>query len=159
VGVADLVSTVRSFPAYWGPAVAEIHAVFGDPDVPAQAERMRAVSPVHLADRIRIPLLVGQGANDVRVKKEQAEAIFAAVARSGGRATYVLYGDEGHGPPGVGPDVLANRVDWYARVEAFLAEHLGGRAEPLDRSRAAPSTAVVQESRPPAPVAPAAGTR
>ncbi len=143
VGVADLVSLVRGFPTYWAPFTARIKAVFGDPDDLREAERMRSVSPLYLADRISIPLLVGQGANDVRVKKEQVEAIVAAVEKAGGRATYVLYPDEGHGPAGLGPDSPANRIDWYARVEAFLARNLGGRAE--SASGPALSTSVVRE--------------
>ena len=37
---------------------------------------------------------------------------------------YVLYPDEGHGF--ARPD---NRIDFNGRVELFLKEHLGGRAE------------------------------
>ena len=49
------------------------------------------------ADRIRIPLLIALGANDARVKQSEAEQIVAAIEKSGGTATYVLYSDEGHG--------------------------------------------------------------
>jgi len=145
VGVADLAATERSFPPYWKPFVAQMKVAWGDLDDPADVERMRAASPLYAADRIRIPLLVGQGANDVRVRKAEAEAIVAAVERQHGRATYVLYTDEGHGPAGVGPDRPPNRRDWYARVEAFLARHLGGRAEPRGEGREEGSTAVVRE--------------
>jgi hypothetical protein len=40
--------------------------------------------------------------------------------------TYALYPDEGHGfvrPP--------NRLSFFAIAEAFLAQHLGGRFEPV----------------------------
>ncbi len=40
--------------------------------------------------------------------------------------TYVLYPDEGHGF--ARPE---NRLSFYAIAEAFLAEHLGGRFEPI----------------------------
>ena len=54
--------------------------------------------------------------------------------------TYVLYPDEGHGF--ARPE---NRVDFNARAEAFLAEHLGGRAEPMTGEKVQPgSTAVVK---------------
>jgi dipeptidyl aminopeptidase/acylaminoacyl peptidase len=145
-GVADLVALVRSFPPYWAVATAHIKALFGDPDDARDAERMRSVSPIHLTDRIRVPLLIGQGSTDVRVRKEEADQIFEALEKKGGRATYVLYADEGHGPAGVGPDSPANRQDWYARVERFLAPCLGGRAEPLDGERVPGSTAAVREA-------------
>ncbi len=40
--------------------------------------------------------------------------------------TYALYPDEGHGF--VRPQ---NNLSFYSTVEAFLAEHLGGRCEPI----------------------------
>ena len=40
--------------------------------------------------------------------------------------TYVLFPDEGHGF--ARPE---NRFAFYAVTEAFLAEHLGGRYEPI----------------------------
>ena len=40
--------------------------------------------------------------------------------------TYVLYPEEGHGFA-----VPENRISFYAIAEAFLAAHLGGRAEPI----------------------------
>ena len=40
---------------------------------------------------------------------------------------YVLYPDEGHGFARP-----ANRIDFNARTELFLAEHLGGRAEEFE---------------------------
>jgi hypothetical protein len=40
--------------------------------------------------------------------------------------TYVLYPDEGHGF--ARPE---NRLSFNAVIEAFLAEHLGGRYEPV----------------------------
>ena len=96
-------------------------------------------SPLFAADRIRIPLLVGQGANDPRVKQAESEQIVGAIERNRGNAIYVLYPDEGHGfarPP--------NRMDFNARAEQFLAEHLGGRAERMEGDRLPGSTAVVR---------------
>ena len=50
----------------------------------------------------------------------------AAIEKNGGTVTYVLYPDEGHGF--ARPE---NRIDFNARAEAFLAENLGGRCEPV----------------------------
>jgi hypothetical protein len=38
--------------------------------------------------------LIGQGANDPRVKQAEAEQIVAAIENNGGRVTYALYTDE-----------------------------------------------------------------
>jgi len=72
------------------------------------------------------PLLIGQGANDVRVKASESEQIVAAMQQHRIPVTYVYYPDEGHG---LGrPE---NRRSFKAVVEAFLAAHLGGRCEPV----------------------------
>jgi hypothetical protein len=64
------------------------------------------------------PLLIGQGANDVRVKAAESEQIVAAMQGHGILVTYIAYPDEGHG--------LGRAV-----AEAFLSVHLGGRCEPV----------------------------
>jgi dienelactone hydrolase len=60
------------------------------------------------------------------VKQAESEQIVAAIEKNGGRVSYVLYPDEGHGF--ARPE---NRIDFNARAEAFLAESLGGRCESL----------------------------
>jgi dipeptidyl aminopeptidase/acylaminoacyl peptidase len=74
---------------------------------------------------VRVPLLIAQGANDPRVKQAESEQIVAALKANGIDHQYLLFPDEGHGfaKP-------ANRLRFYAAAEAFLAAHLGGRAEP-----------------------------
>ena len=82
----------------------------------------RCTSPTRSAR----PLLIGQGANDPRVKQAESDQIVAAMQAKDMPVTYVLYPDEGHGfaEP-------ANRISFNAVAEAFLAEHLGGRSEPF----------------------------
>ena len=71
---------------------------------------------------IKRPLLIGQGAQDPRVKQAEADQIVKAMETKHIPVTYVLYPDEGHGF--ARPE---NRLSFYAVSEAFLAEHLGGR--------------------------------
>ena len=78
-------------------------------------------------DQIVAPLLIGQGANDPRVKQAEADQIAFSMAGKGIPVEYVLYPDEGHGFARP-----ANRIDFNGRAEAFLAEHLGGRAEDFE---------------------------
>jgi dipeptidyl aminopeptidase/acylaminoacyl peptidase len=96
-------------------------------------------SPLFAADKIRIPMLIGQGANDPRVLRSQSDAVVAAIAKKEGQVTYVVYSDEGHGfgrPP--------NRLDFEAREEKILADHLGGRYQPMTSARMPGSTAIVK---------------
>jgi dipeptidyl aminopeptidase/acylaminoacyl peptidase len=83
-------------------------------------------SPLNHVDRIVRPLLIGQGANDARVKPSESEQIVAAMKERKIPITYVYYSDEGHGFRR--PE---NRRSFTAVAEAFLARHLGGRFEPV----------------------------
>jgi dipeptidyl aminopeptidase/acylaminoacyl peptidase len=83
-------------------------------------------SPLNRADRIVRPLLIAQGANDVRVKASESEQIVAAMQRHGIPVTYIIYPDEGHG---LGR--AENRRSFKAVAEAFLSVHLSGPCEPV----------------------------
>lgn len=122
VGPSNLLTLLASVPEYWRPMIAMMYRRVGDPQT--EEAMLRERSPLFSVDRIRIPLLVVQGANDPRVKQAEAEQIVAALTEKGLPHEYLLFDDEGHG--------LAkpqNRERFYARAEAFLAEHLGGRVE------------------------------
>jgi len=69
-------------------------------------------------------LLIGQGANDPRVKQAESEQIVAAMRQSNRPVEYLLYTDEGHGF--ARPE---NRLHFYAKAEEVLAKYLGGRFE------------------------------
>ena len=93
-------------------------------NVDSNEEFNRKISPLYHVDNIKVPLLIGQGANDPRVKQAEADQIAFSMEAKGIPVEYVLYPDEGHGF--VRPE---NRIDFNGRVEQFLATHLGGRAE------------------------------
>jgi dipeptidyl aminopeptidase/acylaminoacyl peptidase len=137
-GGCNLFTMIRSFPPYIAMR-ALWNARVGNPDDPADKELLTNASPLFAADRIRIPLLIVQGANDARVKQSESEQIVAAIEKNGGMATYVLYSDEGHGIARP-----ANRMDFLARVEKFLAANLGGRCEPMEAERIEGSSAIVR---------------
>jgi dipeptidyl aminopeptidase/acylaminoacyl peptidase len=120
VGPSSLFTLLASFPPYWVPLISLFKRRMGDPDKPSDRDMLTNASPLFAADRIRIPLLIAQGVNDPRVTQVESEQIVAAIEHKGGVATYVLYPDEGHGL--VRP---ANLIDFVARVEKFLAQHLG----------------------------------
>jgi dipeptidyl aminopeptidase/acylaminoacyl peptidase len=86
---------------------------------------LKSRSPLFRADKIRRPLLIGQGANDPRVKQAESDQIVEAMRKNNLPVQYIVYADEGHGF--VRPE---NRLHFHAIAEAFLAEHLGGRCEP-----------------------------
>ena len=101
----------------------------GDFETPDGRADLLSRSPLQRVDRIVRPLLIGQGAQDPRVKQIESDQIVNAMRERGIPVTYMLYPDEGHGFHR--PE---NRLAFYAVTEAFLAKHLGGRAEPFGDS-------------------------
>ncbi len=94
-------------------------------DIETEEEMLKERSPLFFVDRIEKPLLIGQGANDPRVKEAESEQIVEAMRKADKPVEYVLYTDEGHGF--ARPE---NRLHFYGIVEEFLAKYIGGRAEP-----------------------------
>ncbi len=97
VGPSSIITLIRSVPPYWRPAVKIFHTRVGNPDDPADAERLKAQSPLYHVDRIRVPLLIIQGANDPRVKQQESDQIVAALHQKSLPVEYLLASDEGHG--------------------------------------------------------------
>jgi dipeptidyl aminopeptidase/acylaminoacyl peptidase len=64
---------------------------------PEEAERYRARSPVHFADRLERPLLLLQGLDDQVVRPNQAEMMAAALDRKEIPHAYIAFEGEGHG--------------------------------------------------------------
>ena len=122
-GPADEAVSFRSSPSYWSNILARWRRRAGDAD--HDENWNRKISPLYHVDAIRAPLLIGQGKNDPRVTMANADAMVAALRKAKREVTYVVYPDEGHGF--ARPE---NQLDFYGRVEEFLAKHLGGRAEP-----------------------------
>jgi dipeptidyl aminopeptidase/acylaminoacyl peptidase len=124
VGPSNLKTLLQSIPPYWAPIKKSFILQVGD--VENDEAFNKKISPLFHAANIRVPLIVGQGANDPRVNIREATQMVEAMRAKGLPVTYVVYTDEGHGF--ARPD---NRLDFYGRVDEFLAKHLGGRAEPL----------------------------
>ena len=116
---------VSTMPPYWKPWQAIWKVRMGDYTTEAGQRFPEERSPLTRVDRIVRLLLIGQGANDVRVKPSESEQIVAAMKARDIPVTYIYYADEGHGFGRV-----ANRRAFTAVVEAFFATHLGGRCEP-----------------------------
>jgi dipeptidyl aminopeptidase/acylaminoacyl peptidase len=126
VGISDLVTFLNTIPDYWQTWKSLMAVRVGDYRSQEGRKFLEERSPLNRADRIVRPLLIGQGANDVRVKAAESEQIVAAMQRHGIPVTYIYYPDEGHG---LGrPE---NRQSFAAVTEAFLAQHLGGRRQPI----------------------------
>lgn len=123
VGPSNIKTLFGSIPPYWAPIKSEFVMRIGD--VEKDEALNQKISPLFHADKVRVPLLIAQGANDPRVNIKESDQMVEAMRAKGLPMTYVVYTDEGHGfgRPN-------NRLDFYGRVDEFLAKHLGGRMEP-----------------------------
>jgi len=92
--------------------------LIGDPK--RDADMLAAHSPLKQAAMIQRPLLLAHGGVDRRVPVEHANRLRDALKGSKAELEWVLYADEGHGWA-----LPANDVDFWGRVEKFLARHLG----------------------------------
>src|SRR5205085_2556759 len=126
VGPSNLLTLLQSIPPYWESEVEQFSRRVGDIRTEEGKKLLLSRSPISFVDRIKKPLLIGQGANDPRVKQAESDSIVQAMQAKKIPVTYVLYPDEGHGF--ARPE---NRKSFNAVSEAFLAEHLGGKYEPI----------------------------
>jgi dipeptidyl aminopeptidase/acylaminoacyl peptidase len=126
VGPSNLETLLATIPPYWAAFFENLARRVGDPRTEAGRKLLQERSPLHSAGAIARPLLIGQGANDPRVKQAESDQIIAAMRAKGLPVTYVLYPEEGHGFA-----VPENRIAFFAIAEAFLAAHLGGVPEPI----------------------------
>jgi dipeptidyl aminopeptidase/acylaminoacyl peptidase len=126
VGPSNIVTLLNSIPPYWAPMIEQFTQRVGDHRTDEGRKFLADRSPLTFADRITRPLLIGQGANDPRVKQAESDQIVSAMQQRSIPVTYVLFPDEGHGF-----QRPQNSMAFNAIVEAFLSKHLGGRAQPI----------------------------
>ena len=128
VGPSNLFTLIKTVPEYWKPDLAIFRQRVGDIDSEEGRKFLATRSPLTYVTRIKKPLLILHGEHDPRVKKAESEQIVARMQHANIPVTYVLYHDEGHGfvrEP--------NMISSMAIIEQFLAENLGGRAEPIGK--------------------------
>jgi dipeptidyl aminopeptidase/acylaminoacyl peptidase len=122
-GISNLVSFSRSRVPFYAQFDQLNRIWYGNPDT--EEEFLKSRSPLFKVDRIRIPMLIAQGANDPDVPRAESDQMVAALRKAGKPVEYLLFPDEGHGL--YRPE---NRLKFYAAMEGFLARCLGGRVEP-----------------------------
>ncbi|MCH2138613.1 MAG: S9 family peptidase [Phycisphaerales bacterium] len=123
VGPSHVGTLLETIPPYWAPAIKLFESRVGSL---RETEWLDSISPLTHVDNISRPLLIGQGANDPRVKLSESDQIVEAMNARDLPVTYIVFPDEGHGFRNP-----ANNMAFNAATEAFLAKHIGGRFEPM----------------------------
>jgi dipeptidyl aminopeptidase/acylaminoacyl peptidase len=120
VGVANLLTFMKTMPTYWETSREVLYKRVGNPE--KDFDFLHSRSPVFFADKIQAPLFIAQGYNDPRVNHNEAEQIVGALKRNRKPVEYMVKMNEGHGFRN--PE---NRLDFYSKVESFLDQYLGGQ--------------------------------
>jgi len=119
-GVTNWLRTLRSIPPYWESFKEALYNEMGDPYTD-DSVRLRKISPLFHAEHVTRPLMVLQGANDVRVLQVESDEIVAAVKENGVPVEYIIFDDEGHGFL-----KKENEIEGYGKVLEFLDTYLKG---------------------------------
>jgi dipeptidyl aminopeptidase/acylaminoacyl peptidase len=118
VGVSNLFTFMKTIPPYWKPYLEMIHEMVGDPE--KDKALLTAGSPALNADRIKVPLLIAQGARDPRVNKDESDQMVAALKARRIDVPYIVKDNEGHGFRNE-----ENQFAFYEAMEKFLEKYIG----------------------------------
>lgn len=119
-GVTNWLRTLKSIPPYWESFKKALYDEMGDPYT-EDSVRLYNISPLFHTENVTKPLMVLQGANDVRVLQVESDEIVAGVKANGVPVEYVVFDDEGHGFR-----KKENQIAGYGQIKVFLDQYLKG---------------------------------
>jgi dipeptidyl aminopeptidase/acylaminoacyl peptidase len=117
-GVTNWLRTLRSIPPHWESFKEALYAELGDPNT-KDSVRLRKISPLFYAQKVKNPVMVLQGANDPRVLQVESDEIVEALRNNNIPVEYVLFPDEGHGFR-----KKENEIKGYGQILTFLDKYL-----------------------------------
>lgn len=122
-GVTNWIRTLKSIPPYWEDFRKALYDEMGDPNT-QDSVRLKEISPLYNYQKIRKPLIVFQGENDVRVLKVESDEIVEGAKQNGVPVEYHLYPAEGHGFI-----KKENLINTDEKTLAFLEKYLKPKGE------------------------------
>ena len=117
-GVTNWLRTLKSIPPYWESFRTALYDEMGDPTT-EDSVRLYNISPLFHTANVTKPLMVLQGANDVRVLQVESDEIVAGVKANGVPVEYIVFDDEGHGFR-----KKENEIHGYGKIKEFLDQYL-----------------------------------
>ena len=116
-GFTNLFTYFKDIPPYFRPYLQMYYETVGNPET--DADYFRAVSPVFHTDKIKVPVLIAQGARDPRVNINETKQFVKELKKKKVPVTYIFKEGEGH--------VFKNnenRLEFYKKLEIFLDQNL-----------------------------------
>ncbi len=117
-GVTNWIRTLRSIPPHWESFKDALYKELGNPNT-EDSVRLYKISPLFHAQNVVKPLMVLQGANDIRVLQVESDEIVANVEANGVPVEYIIFEDEGHGFR-----KKENEIEGYGKIGEFLNTYL-----------------------------------
>jgi dipeptidyl aminopeptidase/acylaminoacyl peptidase len=123
-GPYNLVKLIASIPAFWEAEKKILLERVGDNATAVGEALLQKASPWFNIDKIKAPLLIVQGVNDPKVRKDDTDKLVATLRDLDREVHYLVADDEGHGftKP-------LNNLAMMTAIERFLAKHCGTRYE------------------------------
>lgn len=122
-GVTNWLRTLKSIPPYWESFRKALYDELGDPTT-LDSVRLRKISPLFHTKNVTKPLMVLQGANDVRVLQVESDEIVEGVKANSVPVEYIVFDDEGHGFM-----KKENEIEGYGKIKVFLDRYLKGETK------------------------------
>lgn len=116
-GVTNLFAYLKNIPPYYKPYLQMTYEMIGNPET--DAEYFREYSPAFHTDKIKVPLLIAQGAKDTRVSAEEVNHFVKTLKKQKQKVNYIYLENEGHGF-----ENTENKIAFYSEVERFLREYI-----------------------------------
>jgi dipeptidyl aminopeptidase/acylaminoacyl peptidase len=118
-GLINFFTYIKDAPPYFKPSVKMMYEMVGDPET--DAAQLRAISPVFHTDKIKVPLLIFQGAKDSRANIGELNQFVRELQKQNGNAMvkYFLKPNE--------RTIFRserNRIEMYAEIEKFLDDNM-----------------------------------
>ena len=117
VGPSNLFTFLESLPPYWEPMREMWYTLIGHPE--KDSLLLQEISPALNVEKISIPILIAQGANDPRINRLESDQMVDALRTQGVEVKYIVKEDEGHGFKNE-----ENRFALYLKIETFLKDHM-----------------------------------
>ncbi len=116
-GFTNLFTYFKDIPPYFRPYLQMYYETVGNPET--DADYFRAASPVFHTDKIKVPVLIAQGARDPRVNMNETNQFVKELKKKKVPVTYIFKEEEGHVFKNSG-----NRLEFYKKLEIFLDQNL-----------------------------------
>jgi len=119
-GLINFFTYIKDVPPFLKPYLSMTYEMVGNPE--KDADMLRSVSPVFHTDKIKVPLLIFQGAKDPRANISEVNQFVRDLRNREVNVKYVLKENERTYFKNE-----QNRLDMYADIENFLQSNLGNK--------------------------------